>query len=119
MVLVDTSVWLSHFRGDHKDLTELLDKGTVAIHPYVIGELACGDLKNREEILALMQDLPMALPAEHDEILGFIESRRLMGQGLGIVDVHLLASALLSGIEIWTEDRHLAKTAADLDIAFF
>ena len=119
MVLVDTSVWISHFRGDHSDLTELLNQGTAATHPYVIGELSCGNLKNREEILALMQDLPMALPAEHDEIQGFIESRRLMGQGLGIIDVHILASALLSGIELWTENRHLAKTAADLDISFF
>jgi predicted nucleic acid-binding protein len=119
MVLVDTSVWISHFRGDFEALSELLDKGTVATHPYVIEELACGNLKNREEILSLMQALPMALSAEHDEVRGFIESRRLMGQGLGIIDVHLLASALLSGIEIWTEDRRLAKTAAELDIAFY
>jgi hypothetical protein len=118
MVLVDTSVWISHFRGDHAKLSELLDKGTVATHPFVIGELACGGLKNREEILSLMQNLPLALSAEHDEVRGFIESRRLMRQGLGMVDVHLLASALLSGIEIWTEDRHLAKTAVDLNIAF-
>ena len=118
MVLVDTSVWISHLRGDHAELSELLDKGTVATHPFVIGELACGGLKNREEILSLMQNLPLALSAEHDEVRGFIESRRLMQQGLGMVDVHLLASALLSGIEIWTEDRHLAKTAVDLDIAF-
>lgn len=118
MVLVDTSVWRSHFRGDHSGLTELLDRGTVAIHPYVIEELACGDLKNREEILTLMQDLPMAVPAEHDEIRGFIDSRRLMGQGLGTIDVHMLASALLTGVVLWTEDRHLAKTAAELDISF-
>jgi predicted nucleic acid-binding protein len=110
MVLVDTSVWISHLRGDHAELSELLDKGTVATHPFVIGELACGGLKNREEILSLMQNLPLALSAEHDEVRGFIESR--------MVDVHLLASALLSGIEIWTEDRHLAKTAVDLNIAF-
>jgi len=118
MVLVDTSVWISHLRGDHEDLCELLHKGAVATHPFVIGELACGNLKNHEEILSLMRNLPMALSAEHDEVSGFIEARRLMRQGLGVVDVHLLASALLSGIEIWTEDRLLAKTASDLDISF-
>jgi predicted nucleic acid-binding protein len=118
MVLVDTSVWVSHLRGDAAQLSELLEKGVVATHPYVIGELACGRLGNRKEILTLMQDLPAALMAEHEEILGFLEAHELMGRGLCWVDAHLLASALLTGLPFWTEDEALADAAAGLNIAF-
>lgn len=88
--------------------------GRVVCHPFIVGELACGNLRNRDEILTLLRSLPMAVTADHEEILSFIEMHRLMGEGLGYVDVHLLASALLSRIEIWTEDRNLKKAAQNV-----
>ncbi len=112
MVLVDTSIWISHFRKGNTHLKELLDDESVVCHPFIIGELACGSLKNRKEILSLLKDLPQAQTAESDEILQFIENKRLFGTGLGLVDVHLLASALLTKMLLWTADKPL-QTAAD------
>ena len=118
MVLVDTSVWISHFREGHPELREQLLEGKVVCHPFVIGELACGTLQNRREILTLLKALPLAAQAEHDEILHFIETKNLMGMGLGYIDVHLLASALLSGIFLWTHDNPLKKAAHRLEILY-
>ena len=118
MVLVDTSVWVTHLRKGHPGLVALLDEGTVAIHPFVIGELACGNLKNRGEILSLLRSLPTTLVAENEEVLLFIERNRLMGVGLGYVDAHLLASAALSGVNLWTEDKALAAAARALKLDF-
>lgn len=115
MVLVDTSVWISHFRsGKEPVLASLLDDGAVFCHPFIIGELACGDLKNRAIVISLLQALPVSRVAEHREILSFIESRDLQGKGLGYIDVHLLASAILTGIPIWTLDRQLGFCAERL-----
>lgn len=111
MVLVDTSVWVSHLRETHLGLVELLDDGEVACHPFVIGELACGNLRNRATILSLLEALPMALFVEHDEVLAFIENHDLMGKGLGYIDVHLLASAVLTELPLWTFDAKLEKVA--------
>ena len=116
MVLADTSVWITHFRSGNPRLKSLLADGKVACHPFIVGELACGLLQNREEILSLLQTLPAATQAEHEEVLRLIEMHRLMG--LGYVDVHLLASALLSGIPLWTEDRQLRKAALTLEVCF-
>jgi len=118
MVLVDTSIWISHLRDDYPELKELLLEGKVVCHSFVIGELACGNLKNRREILSLMNALPMAIQAEHEEILRFIETHHLIGMGLGYIDVHLLASALLSGISLWTHDIPLIKASRKLEILF-
>lgn len=118
MVLVDTSVWVEHFRGRVVRLQELLDRGEVMAHPFIIGELACGQLANRHEILELLQELPQAESATHDEVLGLIEHQKLMGCGLGYVDVHLLASALLSSCLIWTRDAGLIKAAARLGLVY-
>ena len=118
MVLVDTSVWAEHFRSNNSRLKNLLMYGKVACHPFVIGELACGRLQNRKEILSLLETLPAATQAEHKEVLHLIERHRLMGLGLGYVDVHLLASALLSGIPLWTEDKQLQKAALRLKLSF-
>ena len=117
-VLVDTSIWVSHFREGHPDLEILLAEGCVATHPFVIGELACGNLKNRAEILSLLRALPSTAVAEHEEVMVFIENHRLMGKGLGYVDVHLLASAILSGVPLWTEDKSLARACMDLGAEF-
>jgi predicted nucleic acid-binding protein len=118
VVLVDTSVWVSHLRDGNEALAELLEAGEVVCHPLIIGELACGHLANRAAILALLSALPSAATAEHGEILGFIEAHELWGKGLGYVDLHLLASALLTKVPLWTLDRRLDATARRLRCRF-
>lgn len=116
MVLVDTSVWVSHLRDGNEELADLLDAGEVLCHPMIVGELACGNIKDRSVILSFLEFMPMGPEAGHDEVLSFIGMRRLMGRGIGYIDVHLLLSALLSGARIWTLDRNLARAAASLGI---
>ena len=118
MVLVDTSVWVSHFRDGNAELASLLNDGRVLCHPLIIGELACGNLKDRAVILSSLQMLPMAIEAEYEEVLSFIENHRLMGKGIGYVDVHLLTSAVLTSMPIWTLDKRLAQTADSLYINY-
>jgi predicted nucleic acid-binding protein len=118
MVLVDTSVWVRHLRDGDPDLERLLADGEVMCHPFIIGKLACGNLKNRHEILALLQCLPLANQAKHEEILEFIEQNRLMGKGLGYIDVHLSASAVLTGIQMWTYDKRLDEANEGLGIRY-
>ena len=117
MVLVDTSVWVDHLRNGVPLLGDLLRAGEVVIHPFVIGELACGNLKNREEILALLTALPVATEASHAEAFHLVKARALHGKGIGWVDVHLLASAVLSRTALWTRDRNLQAAAKKLGIA--
>ena len=113
MILVDTSVWVDHLRKGDRGLAALLTASNVLMHPFVIGELACGNLRKREQVLALLRDLPHAAVGTHDEILFFIERHTLMGRGLGYVDMHLLASVALHGTaRLWTRDTRL-RTAAD------
>jgi predicted nucleic acid-binding protein len=118
MVLVDTAIWVSHLKKGDADLKALLEDGEVLCHPFIIGELACGNLKNRAEILSLLQALPQAKVAEHDEVMEFIEIHHLSGAGLGYVDMHLLASALLSKSTLWTADRSLRAAAKKLEIGY-
>ncbi|RJP35519.1 MAG: type II toxin-antitoxin system VapC family toxin [Candidatus Omnitrophota bacterium] len=118
MVLVDTSVWIDHLRYGNQNLIERLNRAAVICHPYVIGELACGNLKNRKEILDLLQALPLAPLAEPEEILHFIDAGRFYGRGLGWIDVNLLASSRLMGCHLWTLDTALASAAIDLDLNF-
>lgn len=118
MVLVDTSVWVNYLRQGQPELQKLLLDAKVASHPFIIGELACGNISNREEILSLLSSLPLLEEVEHDELLLFIEHNQLMGTGLGFVDVHLMASAVLSDIPIWTEDKRLKKACLSLGINF-
>ena len=118
MVLVDTSVWVSHLRDGNNELASLLNEGRVLCHPFIIGELACGNLQDRAMILSFLQWLPMSIEAEHEEVLYFIENNRLMGKGIGYVDAHLIASAVLTGIPIWTLDEKLAQVADDLQIKY-
>ena len=110
MVLVDTSVWIDHLRNGNSYLQELLDSDEVACHPFIIGELACGNLKNRAEILNLLKFLPQINQAGHDEVMYFIETNRLMGRGLGYVDMNLLAYAVLADSLLWTLDKKLDET---------
>ena len=97
MILVDTSVWIDHFRGKESRLRDWLEQGIVLMHPFVLGELACGNLKNRSSVLNMMSNLPSAVTARDKEVLGFIEKRSLYGRGLGYIDMHLLAAAALTG----------------------
>lgn len=115
MILVDTSVWVDHFRKGDEALGEALVNGEVLSHSFVIGELACGSLRNRREILALLDELPRAREATHQEVMAMVDRRRLMGRGLGYVDAHLLASSLLTPeTRLWTRDKRLAAAAATL-----
>lgn len=118
MILVDTSVWVRHLRQGDQHLVSLLDEGQVVSHPFIIGELACGALRNRREILALLAAVPTATIAEHDEVLGLIESRNLYGRGIGWVDAHLIASALMSHTPLWTLDGKLRAAAFSLRISY-
>jgi len=119
MILVDTNVWVNHFRKTNHELVEHLNNGSVACHPFILGELACGNLANRAEILMLLQALPSTPNVEPDEILYFIDKNSLMGRGLGYVDVHLLASVILGNDVLWTADRRLREAAAELGISYF
>jgi predicted nucleic acid-binding protein len=119
MILVDTSVWIEHLRLGHDRLGELLNRGLVLAHPYVVGELACGNLRNRAEVLRLLQDLPQAPVASQEEALFFIEKNKLMGRGIGFVDAHLMAATTLADASsIWTFDKRLGQVAADLNLAY-
>ena len=118
MVLVDTSIWISHFREDNSHLKKLLIDESVACHPFIIGELACGNIKNRKNIISLLHALPQTQVAENNEILAFIEHKKLMGLGIGLIDVHLLASSLLTNLPLWTSDKRLHITASKFNILY-
>jgi predicted nucleic acid-binding protein len=119
MVLVDTSVWINHLHRSNDSLVDALDRSLVAQHPMVIGELALGSLSNRDEFLQLLADLAPVPVATHEEVLHFVNQNHLYGQGLSLVDAHLLASTTLSpGARIWTEDKRLSTVAEQLEIAY-
>ena len=118
MILVDTSVWVDHLRSGVPLLANLLQEGEVLIHPWVIGEIACGNLRNRQQVLDLLLGLPTALVASDSEVLLLIERGNLMGRGIGYVDAHLLAAAKLSRCGLWTQDRRLAVVAKEQGLAF-
>jgi predicted nucleic acid-binding protein len=119
VILVDTSVWVDHLHRGDAGLADLLERANVAMHPFVIGEIACGSLRDRSAILELLQDLPAAAVAEGEEVLRFVERHVLQGKGIGYVDVHLLASvALTDGAKLWTRDKRLRVVAEALGFAF-
>lgn len=118
MVLVDTSVWVYHLRQASKELATLLLEAEAAGHDFVIGELACGLLKNRREVLSLLQALPKISTATQEEVLYFVEEHSLSGMGVGFVDVHLLASARLASVPLWTFDKKLKIAAAKLGVSY-
>lgn len=117
MILVDTSVWINHFRKTDVLLSELLRKGRVLTHPFIIGELAVGNLRQRELILGALNDLPKATVADDVEVLGYIDQRSLAGSGIGYLDAHLLASVQLTpDALLWTRDKRLGQVAALLGV---
>jgi predicted nucleic acid-binding protein len=117
MILADTSVWIDYFREGLPLLAERLRRSIVVMHPFVVGELACGNFSNRDATLELLQQLRSVTVAEHDEVLSFIRARELYGRGIGYVDVHLLAAAAIEGCQLWTTDKRLHALAATLGIA--
>jgi len=119
MILVDTSVWIDHFRTRGSKLGNLLSQTLVMMHPFVLGELASGNLKNRARILGDLEALPAAVTATHEEVLRFVEVRQLWGLGIGWIDAHLLASALLPKCQLWTLDAKLLRAATTARINLY
>jgi hypothetical protein len=118
MILVDTSVWIDHLRSSDEDLTQLLGRYQVMTHPFVIGELALGNLQHRNEVLSALQNLPQVRLATENEMLDFIEQNGLYGVGIGYIDAHLLAATRLApGTTLWTRDKRLLSVSARLGVA--
>ena len=117
MILVDSSVWIDHLRQGDAALTTMLQVGVVGMHPFVVGELACGNLRARAEVLALLQSLPPIPLATEREVLYFIDIHGLMGRGIGYIEAHLLASSRLAGAALWTRDKRLHAVATELALA--
>ena len=111
-MLVDTAIWIDHLRRGNAALVALLEQAQVSVHPFVIGEVACGSLADRWEVLGSLQELPMVTVVQHEDVMDFVDKEGLMGRGLGWVDMHLLASASVSGERIWTRDRRLHAAAS-------
>jgi predicted nucleic acid-binding protein len=119
VILVDSSVWIDHFRHRGAELSALLASRVVMIHPFVIGELACGHLPERDAVFEALARLPQAPVVPHGEVLAFVERHRLMARGIGWVDVHLLASATVAGrVSLWSRDRRLMAAAAERGVAY-
>jgi len=119
MILVDTSVWIDHFREGDSLLRSLLQQRQVLVHPFIVGELALGNMRERNVILRALSDLPKALFADEAEVLGYIERRALSGSGIGYLDAHLLTSVQMTpDALLWTRDKRLAHVAARLSLAF-
>lgn len=118
MILVDTSVWIDHLRGGDRGLARLLDSGQVMAHPFIVGEVALGNLHQRDRVLGAMYELPQILVAADSEVLHFIREEALFGRGIGYIDAHLIASIrLTSGTRLWTRDQRLHGVAAELGLA--
>ena len=117
MVLVDASVWVEHFRRNDAQLARLLEAADVVVHPFVIGELALGTLRDRVRVLGLFGRMPVAAVATHTEVLTLVERRHLAGRGIGYVDAHLLASAVIARARLWTRDERLAAVARELAVS--
>jgi predicted nucleic acid-binding protein len=118
MILVDSSVWIDHFRNHNKILESLLFSGSVIIHEFIFGELAIGNFKNRKLIINLLDSIPKITKLNHSEFIFFINHHSLFGKGIGFVDVHLLGSSKMEGVKIWSLDKKLMKFATDMNIHF-
>ena len=117
MILADTSVWVDHLRSGNDRLSDYLNEGRVVCHQFIIGELACENLKNRIEILGMLGSLPSIQIAAHEEVLYFISKHRLHGRRIGWIDAHLLASTMLARCSLWTMDKPLQKVAKALKLS--
>ena len=115
-VLVDTSIWVDHLHARDPLLANILEQGLAATHPFIVGELACGSIRNRTEFIHLLKDLPRITQVDDDEILQFITLHQLHGKGLGLVDVHLLAACRIDRCKLWTRDKRLLSAAESLQV---
>ena len=119
MILVDTSIWIDHWRNSDERLTRLLEAGQVLVHPFVVGELALGNLLHRQQVLTVLQDLPQAVRATDAEVLGFIDQAALAGSGIGYIDAHLLAAIRLTpGTQLWSRDKRLLVVSVRLGLSY-
>ena len=118
MILVDTSLWVEHLRSGVPLLDDLLQSDRVVTHPFVFGELLCGNFRPGSDVLRLLSDLPALAVASDSEVVGLIRFRQLHGRGIGYLDAHLLASALLFDAQLWTRDTRLRAISAEAEIAF-
>jgi predicted nucleic acid-binding protein len=118
VILADTSVWVNHFRQEDPRLSQALQDGHVLMHPFVIGEIACGNLRSRTKVLNYLERLPSSVAADHEEVLRFLGQHTLFGTGISWIDVHLLASARLSNCRLWTLDRRLLTAATTLRLGY-
>ena len=118
MILADTSVWISHIRESQPHLQQALVDCKVFMHPFVLGEIACGNLRSRPQTLDMLARLPFSVSASNEEVLALLEQNRLFGRGLGWVDAHLLASARLTSCRLWTLDSPLRDAATALKIGY-
>jgi predicted nucleic acid-binding protein len=118
MVLVDTSVWINHLHAGNTKLEALLMEAEVVSHPFVVGELACGNIRNRKEVFSLLDTLPLTQVVTDYEFRHFLERNKLMGKGIGFIDIHLLASARISRVPLWTEVKQLSKVARKLNLSY-
>ena len=119
MILVDSSIWIDHLRGLDAKLSALLAARVVMCHPFVVGELACGNLPKRDVFFPWLSRLPAAPMVAHDEVAAFVQRHGLAGRGIGWIDAHLLASATIAGrVSLWTRDKRLAAVAAELDLSY-
>jgi predicted nucleic acid-binding protein len=118
VILADTSVWIDHLRASDTKLAALLDAGQILIHPFVLGEVALGNLRQRSVVLGALADLPQSIRAQDTEVLDFIDRETLFGRGIGYVDAHLLAAVrLTAGAALWTRDNRLHQLATELGLA--
>ena len=119
MILADSSVWINHLIVENPQLVSLLDQDQILIHPMVIGELACGNMRDRSSVMRLLRRLPGIPTATHDEVFFLIENHQMMGRGIGFIDAHLLAAAVMSAqTQLWTNDRRLMVLASELGVAY-
>lgn len=119
MILTDTSVWIDHLRVAEPELQRLLEQGEVATHPFIIGELSMGSIRNRTQVLSDLSRLPRIASATSEEVQYFVTHQELFGLGIGFIDAHLLAAAqMTAGSLLWTRDKRLHQIAARFGIAF-
>ncbi len=119
MILVDTSIWIDYLRAGEPELVDLLAASQILAHPFVVGEVALGNLNLREQIITMLEELPQAVQARHGEVMDLIIAQKLFGLGIGYVDAHLIASTLLTtGSKLWTRDRRLATAAGRVGVAW-
>lgn len=114
MILADISVWIDHLRRGEAELAAALQQSQIMVHPVFLGELACGNLKARSQLLSLLESLPSATMASDQEVRAFIEQHAMMGRGIGYIEAHLCASARLRGAQLWTRDKRLHTVVFEL-----